>query len=63
MCIVGRVGQGKSSLVQAMLGEMEKDQGHVKVGYGFCLCWKLYGFSVCVEIGVQIRINALYFVK
>ena len=37
MCVVGRVGSGKSSLVQALLGEMEKAQGAVKVGQRSCL--------------------------
>lgn len=32
MCVVGRVGSGKSSLVQALLGEMERDSGRVVVG-------------------------------
>jgi ABC-type multidrug transport system fused ATPase/permease subunit len=32
VCVVGRVGSGKSSLVQAMLGEMERDGGRVAVG-------------------------------
>lgn len=31
VCVVGRVGSGKSSLVQALLGEMEKSKGTVKV--------------------------------
>lgn len=32
VCVVGRVGSGKSSLVQALLGEMEKAAGTVSVG-------------------------------
>jgi ATP-binding cassette, subfamily C (CFTR/MRP), member 1 len=32
VCVVGRVGSGKSSLVQAILGEMEASAGTVKVG-------------------------------
>ncbi|KAL6776048.1 hypothetical protein ACKKBG_A19595 [Auxenochlorella protothecoides x Auxenochlorella symbiontica] len=32
VCCVGRVGMGKSSLVQAILGEMDKETGHVRVG-------------------------------
>lgn len=31
VAIVGQVGCGKSSLVQALLGDMEKIQGSVKV--------------------------------
>lgn len=45
VCIVGRVGQGKSSLIQAILGEMEKQDGTVKVG-GASVClfiWKREG--------------------
>ena len=30
--MVGRVGSGKSSLVSALLGEMEKASGRVRVG-------------------------------
>ena len=32
VCVVGRVGSGKSSLVQAIIGEMEKTGGRVSVG-------------------------------
>ncbi|KAL4852933.1 Multidrug resistance-associated protein 1 [Chlorella vulgaris] len=32
VCVVGRVGSGKSSLVQALLGEMERCSGRVAVG-------------------------------
>lgn len=32
VCVVGRVGSGKSSLVQALLGEMERDTGRIAVG-------------------------------
>lgn len=32
MCVVGRVGSGKTSLVQALLGEMERESGRVAVG-------------------------------
>ena len=32
VCVVGRVGSGKSSLIQAVLGEMEKQSGSVIVG-------------------------------
>ena len=32
VCVVGRVGSGKSSLVQAILGEMNKSSGRVAVG-------------------------------
>ncbi len=32
VCVVGRVGSGKSSLVQAIIGEMEKAGGTVAVG-------------------------------
>ena len=29
VAVVGQVGAGKSSLIQALLGEMEKHRGHV----------------------------------
>lgn len=32
VCVVGRVGSGKSSLIQAILGEMEVEHGTVNVG-------------------------------
>jgi ABC-type multidrug transport system fused ATPase/permease subunit len=32
VCVVGRVGAGKTSLVQAILGEMETSSGIIKVG-------------------------------
>lgn len=32
VCVVGRVGCGKTSLVQALLGEMECESGRVAVG-------------------------------
>ena len=32
VCVVGKVGSGKSSLVQAIIGEMEKAGGRVSVG-------------------------------
>ncbi|KAL4457987.1 hypothetical protein ABPG75_012852 [Micractinium tetrahymenae] len=32
VCVVGRVGSGKTSLVQALLGEMERQSGRVAVG-------------------------------
>ena len=31
MAVVGQVGAGKSSLIQALLGEMEKHGGHVSL--------------------------------
>lgn len=31
MAVVGQVGAGKSSLISAMLGEMETLQGHVNI--------------------------------
>lgn len=31
VAVVGQVGAGKSSLIAAMLGEMEKVQGHVNI--------------------------------
>jgi len=32
VCVVGRVGSGKTSLIQAILGEMENAAGKIKVG-------------------------------
>lgn len=32
MCVVGRVGSGKSSLVSALLGEMQCGSGRVALG-------------------------------
>ena len=38
VCVVGKVGAGKSSLVQALLGEMEKASGRVAVGGKLAFC-------------------------
>lgn len=32
MCIVGRVGAGKSALLSSMINEVKKVSGHVKFG-------------------------------
>ena len=42
MAVVGRVGEGKSSLISAILGEMEKISGHVNVKVSLCYIyiWK-----------------------
>jgi ABC-type bacteriocin/lantibiotic exporter with double-glycine peptidase domain len=57
LAIVGRVGVGKSSLLQGMIGEMRKTEGTVKFGGSVAYCaqnaWiqvsgcgdSLYGFS------------------
>ena len=39
VAVVGQVGAGKSSLIQALLGEMEKTDGQVsiKVMYNICI--------------------------
>ena len=34
VAVVGQVGCGKSSLVSALLGDMEKAEGHVSVKVG-----------------------------
>ncbi len=34
VAVVGHVGAGKSSLIQALLGEMDKTQGQVSVKVG-----------------------------
>ena len=40
--VVGQVGAGKSSLLSAVLGEMEKISGHVNVSVSFGLnCFNL----------------------
>ena len=37
VAVVGQVGAGKSSLISAMLGEMEKTKGKVFIKVGFLL--------------------------
>jgi len=39
VAVVGRVGEGKSSLISAILGEMEKISGHVNVKVSLYI-WK-----------------------
>jgi len=38
VAVVGQVGAGKSSLIQALLGEMEKLDGHVMLKVICALC-------------------------
>ena len=44
VAVVGQVGTGKSSLVQAILGEMEKQEGHVTL--------KVSGESSTITCGI-----------
>ena len=44
VAVVGQVGTGKSSLVQAILGEMEKQEGHVTL--------KVSGKSSTITCGI-----------
>jgi len=51
VAVVGSVGAGKSSLISAVLGEMEKLRGDVSLKVGHCLLQtvtdaKIYTFSV-----------------
>ena len=41
MAVVGTVGSGKSSLLSALLGEMEKLAGRVNVQVRAAPCWSL----------------------
>ncbi len=36
VAVVGQVGAGKSSLIQAILGEMEKQNGHIVLKVSIC---------------------------
>ena len=38
IAVVGQVGCGKSSLISAILGEMQKQEGQVIVNVCFCVC-------------------------
>ena len=38
LAVVGQVGAGKSSLIQALLGEMEKHRGSVVLRVSVCAC-------------------------
>ena len=38
MAVVGAVGSGKSSLIQAILGEMDVIEGCVNVNVSTCIC-------------------------
>ena len=46
---MGRVGEGKSSLISAILGEMEKISGHVNVKVSLYI----YGRKTLGDIGLM----------
>lgn len=49
IAIVGQVGAGKSSLVSAILGEMEKIRGSVDIQVIFCL-YPFYNHFLFTEV-------------
>ena len=53
VAVVGHVGAGKSSLISALLGEMEKMTGRVSVkvifSYYVCLCLCLYTYLLMFQ--------------
>jgi len=48
VAVVGSVGAGKSSLIAAILGEMEKLHGNVSVKVNICSCQLL--ILLCVAL-------------
>ena len=42
VAVVGQVGAGKSSLIQALLGEMEKHGGHITLKVGWRYPYPIY---------------------
>ena len=51
VAVVGQVGCGKSSLLAAMLGEMDKLEGHVKVKVSIAFLFhnQRHRLIVCIE--------------
>jgi len=63
LAVVGQVGVGKSSLVSAILGEMEKLQGHVTVAVSGHSCHlHLFSESLTSDINVASQPAFIYFV-
>ena len=52
VAVVGQVGAGKSSLIQALLGEMEKQGGNValRVSVRYHECDTVYLYYICTDI-------------
>ena len=52
VAVVGTVGAGKSSLIQALLGEMDKTHGQVSIKVG-----QLYAVKVHITQSLTCTIN------
>ena len=51
VAVVGQVGAGKSSLIQSLLGEMEKHGGHVTLKVCSCshvMCLLKFSGQICM---------------
>ena len=69
VAVVGQVGAGKSSIIQALLGEMEKHGGNVALRVpsinNYCNNFDLSSlYSVCVHVhGVYVYTNLYIMAK
>ena len=56
VAVVGQVGAGKSSLISALLGEMDKLNGHVSLRVGGPLCMHIYSCCLLWQQSVEVTL-------